>query len=92
MELSKFERETLISTNDELDYYTIYSCQKKMWNRLERMNIEPYKIDKDSDGEIIAKYYRVPLNYVKISISKKRELTEEQKEALRERARMNFKK
>jgi uncharacterized protein with gpF-like domain len=84
MALSSIERETIIVTNDEEKYWEVCTSQTKIINKLEKLGIKAYKQD-TMDGEVVTKYFKVPL--VNIKIGKKREvnLSEEQRQEVAER-------
>lgn len=84
MALTSIERETVIVTNDEEKYWEVYTCQTKMINKLQKLGIEPYKTD-ILDGEIVGKYYKVPLENIKIGKKREVNLTDDQRQEIAER-------
>lgn len=67
-DLSSAERETVMLTNDEDNFYTITTIQQKMMTKMKKAEIEPYKTELDEDGKIFCLFYKVP--YRQISIRK----------------------
>ncbi len=74
---SKEERETIILSNDEDRFWDVYSRQTRIFNKMSKLGVEPYKTEME-DGVMIAAYYKLDLNQV--SFRKKVVLTEEQRE------------
>jgi len=80
--LEPFERETVILTSDGDKTYDLYTCQQKIMNKMKKIGVEPYKIQKDSEDNIISCTYK--LGYKQISFRKiADEPTEEQAEQRR---------
>tara|TARA_B100000315_G_scaffold237660_1_gene254638 strand:- start:171 stop:506 length:336 start_codon:yes stop_codon:yes gene_type:complete len=82
----KYEKETIISFNEEEDMATIYSCSSSIWNKCKKLGLKQIDSFKDSDGNIISKTFEIEKRLV--SFRKPRVLTDEQKRNLRERAKM----
>ena len=82
----KYEKETIISFNEEEDKGTIYSCSKKVWNKCEKVGYKVIDTNLDSNGNIISKTFEIEKRLV--SFRKPRILSEEQKRNLRDRAKM----
>lgn len=82
------ERETVITFNDEEDIALVYSCQRPIWTKMKRLGAEPsrtfYK-----NGVPIGYQFQVPKKWIKIS--KTKVMSEENKKAARERAKIAFK-
>ena len=87
VKLSKWERETVININDEDKCASLYTCQKKMMEKMDALveefsdiftviNVSTYK------GDVISKTYEFPKRYV--GVNKPIVLSEERKEVLRE--------
>lgn len=93
MSLLAEERETIITTDDSLDVWDIYTGQRKIMTKIEKLGVEPYKVEKDEEGSIISKSYK--LDFKQISFRNIREMSEEEKEKRRqigiEAAKRNFK-
>lgn len=87
--LSPEEKETHICTSSADEEWSIYTCQSRMIKKLDKMGLVVYQED-IIEGEVIGKYYKIPLDYLSIRVKKKREMTEEQREELRQRAKQNF--
>lgn len=81
------ERETIITLDDaDSKIWNVFTMQRKIIHKLDKIGAKPYKVEKDSEDNIISAEYK--LNYNQISfrkISEKRELTEEQRQILRDR-------
>lgn len=87
MSLEACERETHITISDSEDEYTVYSCQKKVISKLEKLGIQAYKVE-TIEGEVVGKYFKVPYKCISFKKEyKKRELTEEERKAIGERLR-----
>lgn len=93
IKLSRWERETVININDEDRNASLYTCQKKMMDKMDRLVSEFPEIfvqinELVSGDEVLSKTYEFPKKYV--DINKPIILSEERKEELRkqlERAR-----
>ena len=80
------ERETIINLSDADKQWEVFTMQKKIIHKLEKIGAKPYKEEKDEDGNIISASYK--LEYSQISFRKKGEkriLTDEQRQILRDR-------
>lgn len=74
------EKETIIRCDDETKQWTVYTIQSRVATKLKKLGLEPYRVDPDG-----GMYFR-GLDFNQVSFrakSKKRELTEEQKEKRR---------
>lgn len=76
-----FERETIILTSDGEKTYELYTCQQKIMNKMKKIGVKPFKIQKDDEGNIIACTYK--LEYKQISFRKIVETSDETKEQRR---------
>lgn len=86
MQLLPEEKETLISKqNGELDW-EIYTTEKPMMTKLEKIGLESYKCDYDAEtGEVVAKYYRLPVSRLTFAKERKKTvLTDERRKQLQE--------
>lgn len=81
--LTPAEKETVITTSNIEDEWTVYTTQPYMIKRMERIGIKPYKTER-IDGIDIGAYYKVPFNQLKI-VKKRKELDPETKKMLSER-------
>lgn len=84
--LTKDERETILSYNEADGYWTIYSAVQSHIRKFDKLNYPITDIDYYPDGEVAGKFYQVPKNAISFKSPKKRNISEEQKQALRERA------
>lgn len=82
MQLLPEERETVILTSDNEKTWSVYTCQKKIMRKLEKIGAMAYDVQYDEEGNIISARFEV--DYSQISFRKKIELTEEQKEKRRQ--------
>ena len=75
------ERETILSY--------VYTAVRKHMNKFEKLGWECTKVEYYPDGEVFGKFYKVPNCAISFRSPEKRKvnLTEEQREALRERMR-----
>lgn len=86
MQLLSEEKETLISKQYGEEEWDIYTTEKPMMNKLEKIGLIQYKVDKDNEsGEIIGKYYKLPLSRLTFAKERKKpEISEERKKQLKE--------
>ena len=87
MELTKIERETIINFNEEEDIAHIYTCNKRLQNKLDELCSKRNDISR----EVLHDYgvvYKLPKAWVKVSPP--RQLTEEQRQDLSDRAKRNL--
>lgn len=83
VQISKEEQETSIVIDPSIKKATIYTCMPSMIKR-----IESYREDEDVEvikEDIYGITIRVPMKWIKIVKPQKREYSEEQRNALRER-------
>lgn len=84
MGLSVEEQEITISKSRNDKEFCVYITDRAYKTKIEKLGIEPYKIDRELDGEEAAWHYMLPKNQLSFrQPPKKREFTEEQKEELR---------
>ena len=85
--LTKEERETACVYNEADGYWTIYSAVQSHIRKFDKLNYPVTDIDYYPNGEVAGKFYQVPKNTISFKDpTKKRNISEEQKQALRERA------
>ena len=78
------ERETIILTNDSLDYWEIESFQRKICTKVRKIkNVEIIKETTTENGTVV--YGKYKLSFNQLSFRNLRELSEEQSEKLSER-------
>lgn len=75
------EKETIIIFNAKEQNACVETYQKKIWNKLDKKGMVPFKIIRNNKNVIIGKIYKVSKNW--IHIYKPREFTEKQKENIR---------
>lgn len=78
------ERETIVSSSDELKTWNVYTLQRTVITKLQKAGVEPVKVDDDG-----AHYYE-DLSWEQVSFRKKssaRNYSEEYLESLKERGR-----
>ena len=80
--MTNAERETILQFDDESGQWEVYTCHKRIINKIEKNGIQPHKID-IVDGVEVAKYYTLPKKWVKVSPP--RQMTDEQKQQASER-------
>lgn len=86
--LTTDERETILIYNDADKYWEIYSAVPKHMRKFDKLNYEVIKTETYDDGEVMAKFYKVPQNAISFrDHTKKKTLTDEQRAALAERMR-----
>jgi hypothetical protein len=79
--MSRYEQETIINYNEEDTEAIVYTHHKKLINKLNKLGVEGV-----SRG--IAMTYKVPKSWVRVI--PKREISEEKRKILSERARKNL--
>lgn len=79
------ERETAVTYNEADKYWEIYTAVKMHMNKFDKLGYECTHVERYEDGEIMAKFYKVPRHAVSFRSPIKREMTVEQREAARER-------
>lgn len=88
MNLTAYEHETTIILNDADEYAIVYTCQKPMITKMDKMcksNPDSYKLVKQDEW---SKTYHIDKELIGFrSPREKKELTEEQKLELQERGR-----
>lgn len=85
--LTKEERETACVYNEADGYWTIYTGVQSHIRKFDKLNYPVTYIDYYPDGEVAGKFYQVPKNAISFKDPiKKRNISEEQKQVLRERA------
>ncbi|PPB12918.1 hypothetical protein C4A77_00600 [Brevibacillus laterosporus] len=82
MSYTAFERETVMTCDDETKMWTIYTLQPTVITKLRKAGIEPFQIDKDGGHH----YKEVTFKQISFrSKTKGREMTEEQRREAAER-------
>lgn len=85
-QLTPFERETVIIINDEDPFAIIYSSQRPMMTKMDKLckkNTNTYKVTKEDE---VSKTYQCPKNLISFrSEREKRILSDDQKQVLRDR-------
>ena len=86
--MNNAERETILQFDEESKEWEVYTCHKRIMNKIEKGGVQPHKIDV-VDGVEVAKYYTLPKKWVKVSPPPPpRQMTDEQKQASIERLRI----
>lgn len=85
MKLSKYEQETIVLYNAEDKNAEIYTADRTVMRKLDKLCEEHPDIYKTIKSDELSKTYSVPKNY--INYRKPRTLTSEQVEIIRERMR-----
>lgn len=83
----RYEQETIISYNNEEKTATVYTCDKSLIRKLDEMARKDSTIIETTRDEY-SKTYKLPKRYIKVKIP--RQLSEEQRQKLAERAKRNF--
>ena len=86
-QLSKFERETVITYNDGEENAVCYTCDRKLMRRFDEMRAKSQTVMLKSEDEH-SRTYVFPKKLIKVQ--KPRLLSEEPKQKLSERAKLNF--
>lgn len=79
------ERETILSYNEADNFWEVYTAVRKHMNKFEKLGWEVTNIEYYPDGEVFGKFYKVPNRAISFRSPVKREVTEEQRQAARER-------
>lgn len=82
--LTPSEQETIIHYDHEYKTARIYTCDKRLRDKLNKLCITNKDIVCNTNRQVYAEY-TCPKNWVKISPPRKVNLTEEQRQAARER-------
>ena len=89
--LRKEERETAVVFNEAAGYWEIYSAIPHHIRKFDKLNYEVTFVDYYEDGVIAGKFYKVPKNTITFrDISKKTEISEEERMRRSERAKKIF--
>lgn len=87
MILSKYEQETIINYNQEEKTATIYTCDRSLISKLNKLSEKDSTII-ETNGDEYSRTYTLPKKYISVKIP--RQLSEEQRHKLAERAKLNF--
>lgn len=98
MSVSVFEQETTINFSRDMENATVWTSDKTVMTKFDNLcakNPSDYKcvdIGKSkADGEILSKTYEMPKKYLSFRTCKRnRNITEEEREQMRERALKNL--
>lgn len=89
--LRKEERETAVVFNEATGYWEIYSAIPHHIRKFDKLNYEVTFVDYYEDGVVAGKFYKVPKNAITFrDISKKTEISEEERMRRSERAKKIF--
>lgn len=89
--LRKEERETAVVFNEADGYWQIYSAIPHHIRKFDKLNYEVTFVDYYEDGVVAGKFYKVPKNAITFrDISKKTEISEEERMRRSERAKKIF--
>ena len=87
MNLTKYEMETIINFNDAKDNAQIYTCNKALMRKLDSYCQKSQLIYREKTDEC-SKTYIIPKKYIQIRFP--REISDEKRRELSERAKTNF--
>lgn len=79
MKRTRYEQETSITFNNEQAEAILWTCQPVMLRKFAKLGIKWMR----DDGE--GKAFKIPKNWVKISVRKPKNLSDEQRKALSDR-------
>ena len=89
MKLSRYEQETILNFNEEEKTASVYTHNKALQRKVQKLvekRPEECKLDGVShDGQAVS--FIVPKSWIKVSPPRKRQLTDEQRNAAAERLR-----
>ena len=85
--LARDERETAVTYNEADGFWEIYTAVQKHIRKFDKLGYECTKVERYEDGEIMAKFYKIPHYAISFRSPEKvkRELSEEQRAAMSER-------
>lgn len=83
--LTREERETLILYNEVDDEFIIDSSVQKHIRKFDKLGYECTDTRNYDDGTVCSKSYKVPVRSISFRSPEKRKVTEEQRQAARER-------
>lgn len=83
-DLSKYERETIINYNYEDEHASVYTYDRALQNKLNKLLGANEEIKLARQGDDWCEYY-VPKNWIKVSPPRQVNYTDEQKAAMAER-------
>lgn len=83
--LTREERETLILYNEVDDEFIIDSSVQKHIRKFDKLGYECTDTQLYDDGTVCSKSYKVPVRSISFRSPEKRKVTEEQRQAARER-------
>ena len=70
---------------DGVEEWDLYTTEGKMMRRIEKLGITAYKIEKDNDGDVVAKNYKIPFKQIQfVKERKKPQISEERRQQLKE--------
>jgi len=91
MGLTREEQETIIRFDESSKEVEIYTASPRMWTRFEKApNIYRFKGQETMKGEVISKTFTAEQRFItfRMSDTRKKELTPEEKEKARERVKV----
>lgn len=85
--LKKDERETILSYNEADGFWNIYSAVQHHIRKFDKLGYEVTDVDSYQDGNVAAKYYKVPKRAISFRspVKATRVMSEEQKREFTER-------
>ena len=84
--MTAYEKETHIHWNDEEDFVEVFTCHKKIMNRMKRLGAKVY--DKCIlDGNLRHVIYHISKDKINIGLNPKRTYTDEQKRKMQEQGK-----
>lgn len=85
--LKKDERETILSYNEADGFWNIYSAVQHHIRKFDKLGYEVTDVDSYQDGNVAAKYYKVPKKAISFRspVKATRVMSEEQKREFTER-------
>ena len=84
--LARDERETILIYNEATGYWEIFTAVAKHMRKFDKLKYECTRTEYYENGEVYAKYYKIPPNAITFrDPTKKREISEESRKAAAER-------
>ena len=87
----QLEQETTIAFNEGEGEAEVWSASPSFQRKMKKLGVEPYKTAGRERGQQSC-WYRVPRRWIRIKPPIQRQLTEEQRQAMADRARSTFTK
>lgn len=85
--LARDERETAVTYNEADGFWEIYTAVQKHIRKFDKLGYECTRVEHYEDGEIMAKFYKVPQHAISFRSPEKKQYTDEQRKEMGQRLR-----